>query len=142
MAISVTCSAGCSPQSDQFTGSELDPKWSILNPSAANPPTVSEGAAAQTVAGFATGDAVLAHDGCLNFFAGPTDKTFSASLTPAELAGLAVVIDLRMRGQLAAHQIAHQMRRMARRHEVVDRRRQQPHLIHVPRPKGLAHARR
>ena len=37
---------------------------------------------------------------------------------------------------------AHQMRRMARRHEVVDRRRQQPHLIHVPRPKGLAHARR
>jgi threonine dehydrogenase-like Zn-dependent dehydrogenase len=26
------------------------------------------------------GDAVLAHDGCLNFFAGPTDKTFSASL--------------------------------------------------------------
>ena len=32
----VTCSAGCSPQSDQFTGSELDPKWSILNPSAGN----------------------------------------------------------------------------------------------------------
>jgi threonine dehydrogenase-like Zn-dependent dehydrogenase len=26
------------------------------------------------------GDAVLAHDGCLNFFAGPTDKTFAASL--------------------------------------------------------------
>lgn len=26
------------------------------------------------------GDAVLAHDGCLNFFAGPTDRTFSASL--------------------------------------------------------------
>jgi hypothetical protein len=37
---------------------------------------------------------------------------------------------------------AHQMRRMARRHEVVDRRRQQPHLVHIPRPKGLAHARR
>jgi threonine dehydrogenase-like Zn-dependent dehydrogenase len=27
-----------------------------------------------------TGDAVLARDGCLNFFAGPTDKAFSASL--------------------------------------------------------------
>lgn len=27
-----------------------------------------------------TGDAVLARDGCLNFFAGPTDKEFSASL--------------------------------------------------------------
>ena len=39
----VTCSAGCSPQSDQFVGSELDPKWSILNPSAANPPTVGGG---------------------------------------------------------------------------------------------------
>ena len=39
----VTCSAGCSPQSDQFIGSELDPKWSILNPSAANPPTVGGG---------------------------------------------------------------------------------------------------
>lgn len=26
------------------------------------------------------GDAILAHDGCLNFFAGPTDRTFSASL--------------------------------------------------------------
>ncbi len=39
----VTCSAGCSPQSDQFTGSELDPKWSILNPSAGNAPTVGGG---------------------------------------------------------------------------------------------------
>ena len=39
----MTCSAGCSPQSDQFIGSELDPKWSILNPSAANPPTVGGG---------------------------------------------------------------------------------------------------
>lgn len=27
-----------------------------------------------------TGDAILARDGCLNFFAGPTDKSFSASL--------------------------------------------------------------
>lgn len=27
-----------------------------------------------------TGNAVLAHDGCLNFFAGPTDRSFSASL--------------------------------------------------------------
>lgn len=26
------------------------------------------------------GDAILAHDGCLNFFAGPTDREFSASL--------------------------------------------------------------
>ena len=26
------------------------------------------------------GNAILAHDGCLNFFAGPTDRTFSASL--------------------------------------------------------------
>lgn len=26
------------------------------------------------------GDAILAHDGCLNFFAGPTDRAFSASL--------------------------------------------------------------
>ncbi len=50
-----------------------------------------------------------------------------------------VGLDDRRKVQLAAHQLAHQMRRMARRHEVVDRRRQQPDLIHVPRPKGLAH---
>jgi hypothetical protein len=41
-----------------------------------------------------------------------------------------------------AHHLPHQLCRMARRHEVVDRRRQQPHLVHVPRPKGLAHAQR
>ena len=34
---------GCSPQSDQFTGSALDPKWQIVNPVAGNPPTVGSG---------------------------------------------------------------------------------------------------
>ncbi|MDA0140166.1 DUF1080 domain-containing protein [Solirubrobacter sp. CPCC 204708] len=39
----VNCTAGCSPQSDQFTGSELHPKWEILNPSSGNAPSVSGG---------------------------------------------------------------------------------------------------
>jgi hypothetical protein len=52
-----------------------------------------------------------------------------------------VGVEDRRQVELGAHQLAHQMRRMARRHEVVDRRRQQPYLIHIPRPKGLAHAR-
>ena len=39
-----------------------------------------------------------------------------------------------------AHQITHRVRRMPGRHEVVDRGRQQPRLIDVPRTKGLAHA--
>jgi len=56
-------------------------------------------------------------------------------------ARLVVVRQDRRQVQLVAHQLAHQMRRMAGRHEVVDRRRQQPHLVHVPRSKGLAHAR-
>ena len=34
---------GCSPQSDQFNGSALDPKWQIVNPAAGNPPTVGSG---------------------------------------------------------------------------------------------------
>ena len=33
----------CSPQSDQFNGSALDPKWQIVNPAAGNPPTVGSG---------------------------------------------------------------------------------------------------
>ncbi len=33
----------CSPQSDQFNGSSLDPKWQIVNPVAGNPPTVGSG---------------------------------------------------------------------------------------------------
>ncbi len=54
---------------------------------------------------------------------------------------LLVGLDDRRQVQLAAHQLTHQMRRMARRNEVVDRRRQQPDLIHVPGSIGLAHAR-
>ena len=38
-----------------------------------------------------------------------------------------------------AHQIAHEMRRVPGRHEVVDRRRQKPSLVHVPRAKGFLH---
>ena len=39
----VECSSGCSPQSDQFNGSAVDPKWAIVNPVAGNPPTVGNG---------------------------------------------------------------------------------------------------
>jgi hypothetical protein len=52
---------------------------------------------------------------------------------------LRVGVEDRPKVQRLAHQIADQMRRMSGRHEVVDRRRQQPSLIHVPNPKGLAH---
>ena len=32
----VECSTGCSPQSDQFNGTALDPKWQVVNPVAGN----------------------------------------------------------------------------------------------------------
>ncbi len=34
---------GCTPQSDQFNGAAVDPKWQLINPVAGNPPTVSAG---------------------------------------------------------------------------------------------------
>ena len=40
---SPAAAASCSPQSDQFNGSALDPKWQIVNPVAGNPPTVGGG---------------------------------------------------------------------------------------------------
>lgn len=39
-----------------------------------------------------------------------------------------------------AHRVANEMRQVPGRHKVVNRGRQQPSLIHIPRPKGLAHA--
>ncbi|RKQ93231.1 sugar phosphate isomerase/epimerase [Solirubrobacter pauli] len=39
----VTCAAGCSPQSDQFNGTSVDPKWQLINPVAGKEPTVGNG---------------------------------------------------------------------------------------------------
>jgi hypothetical protein len=44
--------------------------------------------------------------------------------------------------QTLAHRVPHEMRKVTRRYELVDRRRQQPDLIHVPCAKALAHGRK
>lgn len=41
--------------------------------------------------------------------------------------------------QCLAHRLPNEMRRMIRRHELMDRRRQKPTLIHMPGAKALAH---
>ena len=53
---------------------------------------------------------------------------------------LGVVRQDRRQVQALAHRLADEVRRMPGRHEVVERRRQQPSLVHVPRTKGFAHA--
>ena len=39
----VECGTGCSPLSDQFNGTTLDPKWAVVNPVPGSTPTVSGG---------------------------------------------------------------------------------------------------
>ena len=39
----ITCGADCSTQSDQFNGTALDPKWSLINPATGFAPTVGGG---------------------------------------------------------------------------------------------------
>ena len=39
----VTCGANCSTQSDQFNGTAVDPKWSLINPATGFAPTVGGG---------------------------------------------------------------------------------------------------
>jgi len=53
---------------------------------------------------------------------------------------LAIAREDRSKVKLRADRLTDEVSRVLRRHEILDRRRKQPHLVHVPSSKGLAHA--